>query len=189
MKNYILINPQIQGSIDTKFKTHSALDAAKIAYETLSKYFSNNIPKFSFTLQKGGSDKLYHFDVTEKITSENKIRYNITENKNVTNLENFKKFLEDSDEKIKGGGSDEEQTGGKHHKKKHKKKYKFDDDDSSSSSDSSSSDEDYYYYYKPLNRSQPITYWAYYPSLYNLQKIYVPTFVPSVTPYIYIQNY
>jgi len=178
MKSYILVNPQIQGTFDTKFKSHSSEDAAKMAYETLSKYFSNNIPKFSFTLQKGGSDKYYHFNVSEKITDKNKIKYNISENKNISNFDNFLKFVEECNEKLKGGDI----NGGKHHKKK---KYKFDDDDDDSSS---SSDEDYYYYYKPLNRVQPITYWSYYPNLYNLQKIYIPTFIPSISPYIYIQN-
>ncbi len=172
MKSYILVNPHIEGSVNVKFKSKSAEEAASLAYDTISKYFSNNLPNFSFTLQKGGSDKFYHFDVTEKINKNDKIKYEIKENVKIANNDGLKKFISDIEEK---------QTGGK---KKHKK-YRYDDSDSSDSSDSSS-DEDYYYYYKPVNRTVPITYWSYYPYVYSLDKFYVPTFISTVTPYVYI---
>jgi hypothetical protein len=171
MKSYILVNPHIEGSIDTKFKTNSPMEAANLAYETLSKYFSNNIPKFSFTIQKAGSDKFYHFDVNEKINKNDKIKFQIKENTEITNIDGLKKFIKNTEEDLAGG-------------KKSNRKYKYDDESDSSSSDDS--DEDYYYYYKPINRHMPITYWSYYPYVYNLKKIYVPTFVPTISPYVYI---
>lgn len=176
MKSYILVNPHIEGSIETKFKTKSSAEAANLAYETVSKYFSNNLPKFTFTLQKAGSDKFYHFDVSEKINKNDKIKFEIKENTAVSNIDGLKKFIQTNEQELDGG--------------KHSKKYRLDDSESSDSSSSdSNSDDDYYYYYKPINRSMPITYWSYYPYVYpNIysRKLYVPTFVPTVTPYLYI---
>lgn len=172
MKSYILVNPHIEGSVETKFKTKTANEAANLAYETISKYFSNNLPKFSFTLQKAGSDKFYHFDVKEKINKNDKIKFEINTNDTIQDTNGLKKFIETNEESLTGG------------KSSHSKKYRLNDDDSSSSSESS--DDDYYYYYKPVNRSLPITYWSYYPYVYNLRKFYVPTFVPTISPYVYI---
>jgi hypothetical protein len=173
MKSYILVNPHIEGSVETKFKTKTADEAASFAYESISKYFSNNLPKFSFTLQKAGSDKYYHFDVKEKINKNDKIKFEIKKNDLIQDINGLKKFIEVNEENLAGG------------KSSHSKKYKLSDDDSDSSS-SSSSDDNYYYYYKPVNRYQPISYWSYYPYVYNLRKFYVPTFVPTISPYVYI---
>ena len=172
MKSYLLVNPHIEGSLETKFKTKSAQEAANLAYESMSKYFSNNLPKFTFTLQKAGSDKFYHFDVSEKINKNDKIKFELQENSSISNVDGLKKFISINEENLAGG-------------KHSSKKYKLDDSDSSSSS-SSDSDDDYYYYYKPVNRSMPITYWSYYPYAYPLRKIYVPTFIPNISPYVYI---
>ena len=183
MKSYTLVNPQLKGSIDVEFKCNSAIEAANLAYDTISKYFSNNVPNFSFTLQKGGS-KFFHFDVKEKINKNNKIKFVIEENSTITNIDGLVKFIKINEEELEGGYKDDKHEKDDKHAK-HSKKYKFDDDDSSSSSDSSDSDDDYYYY-KPITRNMPITYWSYYPYVYNLKKVYVPTFVSSVTPYVYI---
>jgi hypothetical protein len=64
---YCLVNPHIEGEIDTKIKSNNSLKAAKVFYKNLSQHFNNNIPKFYFTVQKGGSGngKYYHFVVKE----------------------------------------------------------------------------------------------------------------------------
>ena len=185
MKSYTLVNPHIEGSIGVEFKCKSAIEAANLAYNTISKYFSNNVPNFSFTLQKGGA-KFFHFNVKEKINNKkDKIKFVIEENSTITNIDGLLKFIKVNDEELEGGNKEDKHS-------KHSKKYKFDDDDDSSSSSSSSSSlnssdsDDDYYYYKPITRNMPITYWSYYPHVYNLKKVYVPTFVPTVTPYIYI---
>jgi hypothetical protein len=178
MNSYILVNPHIEGSIDTKFKTKSANEAATLAYDTVSKYFSNNLPKFSFTLQKAGSDKFYHFDVNEKINKNDKIKFQIKEKTNVTNIDGLIKFIETNNTTDLAGGRSH-----RSHRSHKYGKYRYDDEDSSDSSDS---DDDYYYYYRPVTRNMPITYWSYYPYAYNLKQIYVPTFVPSISPYVYI---
>jgi hypothetical protein len=175
MKSYILVNPHIEGSMGVEFKCNSAIEAANLAYNTISKYFSNNVPNFSFTLQKGGA-KFFHFDVKEKINKKDKIKFEIKENLTINNIDGLLKFIDNNESELEGGSKD----------KKHGKKYKFDDDEDSSSSSDSDSDEDYYYYHKPITRNMPITYWSYYPYVYNLKKVYVPTFVPTVTPYVYI---
>jgi hypothetical protein len=67
------------------------------------------------------------------------------------------------------------QEGGK--RKRHRK------DDSSSSSDSSDSDiDDLFKSIRIRNISKPIVYWWYTPSVYKVENIFTPTFVPSVAP-------
>jgi hypothetical protein len=116
-------------------------------------------------------------DVAQTLIAKDDINKNqlvtiLNENKSIQEINGLKKFIETNDENLAGG------------KSLHSKKYKLDDSESSSSS--SDSDDDYYYYYKPVNRSLPITYWSYYPYVYNLRKFYVPTFVPTISPYVYI---
>lgn len=166
MKSYTLVNPHIEGSLNTKIKANTAQDAANLTFETLSKYFSINIPNFTFTLQKGGSDKYYHFNVQEKITTDDKIKFTIKQIEKV-NDEVLNKFIKSNDEKQSGGKS--------------KKYRKYSDDDSDEDED-----DDYYYYYKPIVRPEPIYYWSYAPYVYNIRKVYVPTFIPGITPYINI---
>jgi hypothetical protein len=205
MKSYTLVNPYIEGSMRTKFKAGSSLEAAKLAYEELSQYFSNNVPRFLFSLKKTGSDSdndFYHFQVLEKINNSDKLRYTIKAYNKANNIDKFKIAFKKTSKNLQGGGPGDigdsgdisetddksdantnsykkDLVGGKY------KKYKYDDDDDSSSS-SSSSDSDYYYYYKPVNRVRPINYWSYYPYLYPTTRVYIPTFIPSITPYVNI---
>jgi len=207
MKSYTLVNPYIEGSMRTKFKAGSSLEAAKLAYEELSQYFSNNVPRFLFSLKKTGSDSdndFYHFQVLEKINNSDKLRYTIKAYNKADNIDKFKIALKKTSDNLQGGGATNADTdtdadadtdantdantdaknvlvGGKYKKYR---KYKYDDDDSSSSS--SSSDSDYYYYYKPVNRIRPINYWSYYPYLYPTTRVYIPTFIPSIMPYVNI---
>ena len=71
-------------------------------------------------------------------------------------------------------------------KKKQKKKKSKKDDSSSSSSDWLDSSENIGYKSEVVMTKEPIYYWWYDPHLYKLQKIYVPTFVAPLTPYIEI---
>ena len=49
-------------------KSKNSVAAARTLYKNLSEHFSNSVPKFYFTIQKGGSGngKYYHFIVKEK---------------------------------------------------------------------------------------------------------------------------
>ncbi len=57
-KYYILVNPYIEGSMKKIFKADNSLAASKKAYESLSKYFNNQVPKFNFTLLKLKSEEV-----------------------------------------------------------------------------------------------------------------------------------
>ena len=75
---YCLVNPYIEGEIDTKIKSNNSLKAAKVFYKNLSQHFNNNIPKFYFSIQKGGADdgKYYHF-VVKEVKEDDEVKFNI----------------------------------------------------------------------------------------------------------------
>ena len=60
------------------------------------------------------------------------------------------------------------------------------DDSSSSSSDWLDDSSDEHHTYKKSISYQPIYHWWYDPYLYKLQKMYIPTFVAPLTPYVEI---
>ena len=175
---YVLVNPNIDGSISTSIKADNSVSAAKKAYKSLSKHFNNNIPKFHFTIQKGtkGSGKYYHFEVKERKEDDNVTfsieKFNIKNEK--TQIKKFEKKLNNFKNKINSSGG------------KRSKKGKKDSDDSESS-DYSDSDDAYYRRvrkYIPTNYNYPIYYWWYDPYVYNLDSFFVPTFYTPLTPYI-----
>jgi hypothetical protein len=187
-EKYALVNPYIRGDLNNSFTGKNGLDAANKAYSKLSNYFNNNVPKFYFTLQKikntksigkGRINDYLHFKVVE--TKDGKsVQYKIVPyDMTGSGIKVFKKKLSKillSEKKLEGGS---EQEGGK--RKKSKKKSK---ESSSSSSDWLSDSEDHKY--KKAISYQPIYHWWYDPYLYKLQKMYIPTFVPPLTPYVEI---
>jgi hypothetical protein len=118
-KNYMLVNPYIEGNIQKVFQADNSLNAAKKAYDAMSKYFNNSIHNFKFTLLKLKSDavdseqvnvdlKQYggnkrsegnsrfnnnnfsHFIVNEKINSNNEVSFHINKfNGSINNLSNL----------------------------------------------------------------------------------------------------
>lgn len=209
--SYTLVNPYIVGKFDKSFDGKTPLAAADKAYNALSKYFNNNIPKFYFTLQEGGqkniledtsemsdspqiggSSKFHHFVVKEKKEGNDAnytiSEYNISNTKHLNTfagkLNNFRlkqsgglRDLDDSSSSMSDSDSSSSLSdlkGGKHHGL---------DDSSSSSSDSWLEDEDDHLYKKKFKLA-PISYWWYDPQVYFLKKIYIPTFVSTITPYV-----
>lgn len=162
MKNFTLVNPVIKGSLNTTFEAKTPNEAAMNAYKNISAYFAKNVPKFSFSMQEG--ETLYHFTAKEKINENGKIRFSIQQNKDIKDVAKLTKFIDDVDN-LNGGG-----------------RYRYSDDSSESSSESSD-----YKYYKPIRRHRPIDYWYYYPNSYTYDYYYVPQFIPSVTPYVYVK--
>jgi hypothetical protein len=176
--NYVLVNPYIQGEFKNTIKAKNSVEAGREFYKALSEHFNNAVPKFYFTIQKGGSGKgkYYHFKVKEQ-RKKNDVSFtlephNILGEVNIdaftSRLDNFKNKFAQSGGKKKGKG----------------KKPK--DSSESSESDSESSDD-----YKRINTliptfDQPIYYWWYDPSIYRLDTYYVPTFYAYVTPVIEI---
>ena len=71
--SYVLINPQIKGSFQSKINANNSVEAAKLFYTNMSEHFNNNLPKFYFSIQKGksGKGKIYHFMVRENKNDDN----------------------------------------------------------------------------------------------------------------------
>lgn len=165
---YTLVNPMIKGDMEIVFTGGSSLEVANSAYQNLSQYFNNYIPKFYFTLEDE-NNKLHHFYVKESRNGENAnytIKSYSVKSKHESELRKQINSYSENSEHFSS-----EQHGGKKHRR------------SSSSSDSfSSSSSTGQMTYKV----DPIVYWWYYPSVYRVQRFYVPTFVQSVTPIVSI---
>ena len=161
--SYILINPYIEGKeLNTNKKKSN--EAAEDIWTQLSSNIKNYTPEFYFTIQKAGSSKMFHYQVNEDIIDD-KVSYII------------KNYIKDK-EKIDKVLSDEI----KHLKQNGGKKYKHRKDDDSSSSSSSSDD-----YIEFKSRHYPHSYaLTYYPSIYGVKNILLPTFATSFVPYVRI---
>lgn len=175
MSNYKLINPSIEGNITSSFSGTSQLDAAVDTWNSLSKYITNNVPRFAFTLENSGDGTLHHFLVKENLSGGGSANYKISEINVDMKASDIKSFKN----RIANFKKSKAQEGGKKHKKHH-----HDDDDSSSSSTSSSEIFSALKLYKQATRPVPIGYWWYDPLVYRLDSIYIPTFVAPLTPYI-----
>ncbi|ARF11333.1 hypothetical protein Klosneuvirus_1_190 [Klosneuvirus KNV1] len=177
MSNYKLINPYIEGTLVTTFTAPSQLDAACSAWETLSKYITNTVPKFAFTLKNVNDGTLSHFIVKESLRGGKSADYKIKE----LDLKLSKDTVKQFEKRLA-------MKGGKKHKKD--KKDGDDEDDSSSSSSSSSSDEfSAIKLHKMYTKAQPITYWWYDPIVYEIESVYIPTFVAPLLPYIEVVTF
>lgn len=164
---YTLVNPTIKGSMKTSFSCSSDSEAGNKAWTELSQHLTGFVPKFHFTLQKGGR-KLKHFVVSE-----------MKENKEVKfKIKPYKlKMTADQIDSFFRARNNNKQIGGKR-----KKKYIKEEDDSSSSSSSSDeySNNQLYLY------ANPVTYYWYNPYLYQIETMFVPTFAVPIVPYVEI---
>lgn len=77
MTKFTLVNPKIDGSVKTSYEASSPIKAADEAYSSISKYFTNRLQEFRFTLQSGG--KYHHYVASEKKNKEGKVSYTISE--------------------------------------------------------------------------------------------------------------
>ena len=178
--NFSLVNPHIEGGFKTVVSGHNAQDAAQKVWDRLSKYITNNLPKFGFTIERVSDKKLFHFLVKESI-SEGLVDYKLIEHDvNLTDQE-----IKDLRDKIQSFR--DSQNGGKHNRK-NKDKDKADDSDDSDELDLDDSSEVYakVMHKKFVHQAQPIVYFWYNPLIYRLDYLYVPTFITPLTPYIQI---
>lgn len=127
---YRLLNPYIEGSVDTVVRAKSSFSAGKKLYNNISNYFTNHLDDFYMTVQNIETKDLTHFKISEKRSDNGTVDFNLIKLDNNFNPELEKKLINNIE-------SLEKQSGGKHHK--HQK------DTTSSSSSSSSSSEDNYY--------------------------------------------
>jgi hypothetical protein len=214
-KFYMLVNPYVEGKIPKIYKADNSLKAAKMSYDALSKYFNNVVHNFKFSLLKlksedvdadgkvktinlkqyGGSPKnkkfdthnFSHFVVNEDIDKQDNVDFSIK--KYTGKVENVEDFVgkifklqnklkkskksktvtnEVSDSAESATASESAQDGGA--------KSKYDDDDEEDSPDM---------YVKHSYVYDPISYYYYYPSMYSLDTLYLPTFIsPLSFPYV-----
>lgn len=181
---YKLINPHIEGTFNTTFDGGSDMLAAEKAWLGVSQYISNPMPEFAFSLENTQTGGVHHYKVTEKQKGDKQAKYKIAPvdlNLSPEKTKQFKSGLAKGSAKAGGKPNSRHGRNSRHRRSKHRRH--SDEDDSSSSS--SSSDSDLFSsikLYKKLNKNTPITYWWYDPWVYNLNNMYVPTFVSPLTP-------
>lgn len=181
MPNFELVNPFIVGNMKKTFNAADGKSAASEAWNSLSQYVTNNVPKFAFTIRKIDSGKLYHYVVKEKLAKDKSVNFSIKELKLSLTKEQENAFNQQlqklelsSQGKLVGG----------------KKSSKKDSSSDSSSTDSdSSSEEDIYQKIRHFkNKSQPLNYMWYSPIVYSksgtLESVYVPSFTYPIVPYL-----
>lgn len=169
---YRLINPYIDGSVDTLVTSRNAFNASKKIYKEISTYFTNNLERINMTLQNAETGKLYHFSVNEKLEKNGdkmKVDYKIDQLEGNLSPEIEKKL-------IKAVENIDKQKGG----------YRYDDSDSSSDSDSS---DDYVrpirnftYFYLPYHKCCNIDIVP-----LDINRVFVPTFNLPINPTIVIR--
>jgi hypothetical protein len=144
MPQYELVNPYIIGDMKMSVKSSNSTEAASDLWNKLSKYVTNSVPKFVFTIKKvqsGGSDKkskepkLYHYMVKEKLLKNKNVSFIISE----YNLELTDKQKNSLLSHI--SNLEKPKSGGKHkHKNKHHKHDKHDKDNSEDKSEKTESE-------------------------------------------------
>jgi hypothetical protein len=175
MPKFTIVNPFIEGKMNKTCNAKTPIAAAKETWCNLSKNFSNNVPKFAFTLENESDGSLSHFSVTEKIV-ETDVDYLIKElnlNLSESNNDKFKNEIH----KLK-----QIQIGGK------SKYYKDDDDDDNDAIyDDLANIYDNIRTYKQNQQNWPVYYWWYFPSLYKVEDLYIPTFTAPFNPYAHLK--
>ena len=188
---YKLVNPYIKGEFKTKLDAKNSVEAAKKFYNNLSEHFNNNVPKFYFTIQKGGSGKgkFYHFEVKEKKVNDS-VDYTISPFEIKGEESAMKQYLENFDQfkgRFNGSSRNSEshgarkgsRKGSKKSSKRSRRSSRHYDDDISSESD------DFYREatsYVPV-ASSPFYYMYYDPLLYKVDSVFIPTYYAYVSPF------
>lgn len=160
--SFVLLNPYLEGKKIVSRKSNVNLAADEI-WSDLSTKIKNYIPEFYFSIQNSDDNKIHHIKVKENLEN-NKVKYNLKVLTNKKYHANDKVLLSE----IKN--IDNELRGGRRHKH-------------DSSSSSSSSDEVVYTIPKSKYTS-PLLSLNYYPSIYGVRNILLPTFVGSFTPFV-----
>lgn len=168
MVKYTVVNPFMVGKFETTYEGSDAMDAAQKFWTKFSTKLTNNLPLFSFTIKDIKTDKLHHFDVKEQMTGGG-VKTELTEKALVLSSSAVNKLNEEVSRLNK-------QYGGR-----------------KSNDDSSSSEDTDYKIIKKFNKLNklnfpqpygPIVYFKYFPGLYGMEDIYIPTFIAPVIPYI-----
>ncbi len=168
---YRLINPYIEGSMDTIVHAKNPYSAGKKFYNKLSEYFTNHVEDFNMSVMNVETKDLTHYHIQEKRNGDSVDFFmNVLPEKLSSQTETK---LINQVNKIK------KQSGGRH----------YDDKDDSDSSYSSSSDIDYH-------NILPITRFTYFHLPYYrliglspevCRKIFLPVFSLPLSPTLEIR--
>lgn len=177
MKTFTLVNPLIIGGMKTEYVADNGLKATSEFWSELGQHLALNNPELYVTF-KDESGVLSHYLINEKLGKNKVADYTISEFKVDLSKSKEAKFL-DAVQKYKKRGKS--LTGGSIDKKLKRDRSK----DSSSSSSDLDSDDDYYNFRRYRTRlNAPINMLYYTPLLYGVDTIVLPTFVPTIIPYV-----
>jgi len=181
---YRLINPYIEGSMNTLVNAKNSFSAGKHLYNTISKFFTNHVEGFNIAIQNISSKDITHFRISERRGSQdsNAVDFDMVKLPEETLPKEINDKLLTKIDKM-----DKQVGGGKH--RKH--------DSDSTTSSSSSSDDDYYY--RNNAYVQPITRFTYFnlPYMYNTKfiglnaydynSLFMPVFSWPISPVVEIK--
>ncbi|BCS83043.1 hypothetical protein QLL95_gp1080 [Cotonvirus japonicus] len=168
---YRLINPYIEGSLDTIIRASNSYSAGKKLYNSLSTYFTNHVNNFYMTIQNLQTKELTHFKIIEKRDKDGAVNFELLKIE-----DNFDPSLEK--DLVNSVNKLSKQSGGK-------KKLSDSDTDSSES-------ECFQFPIQPINRF--VYYFLPYYQLniiglspLDISRIFMPTFGLSPNPSIEIR--
>lgn len=177
MPKYSIANPIMLGSLSHEFEAQDINQAAHEAWSKISEHLAAELPLFAFTI-KDEDGNLASYSVTEKPNGRF-ADYTITRIEEAVDvsaeqLDKARKRLEAVAKTMEGGK---------------RKRYEHVERNDSSTSDDD--DDDFYDKVNKFKNSKsnnpygkPIVYWWYTPTLYKLNRFYVPTFIAPLSPYI-----
>ena len=160
----MLLNPYLEGTTISSNKKDINMASEEI-WNNFASNVKHSIPEFYLTLQDIKDNSLHHVKVMETQEGGN-VKFNIELLKNKKYHQNDNILLNEITELKMTGG-----------------KIKFEDSSSSSSSSSSSDVE--FKFGNSFPSSQIMTL-NYYPSIYGVRNILLPSFVGAFTPYVRI---
>lgn len=209
-KFYMLVNPYVEGSVDKVFKADNSLKAAKMAYDSLSKYFNNSVQNFKFTLLKlksdsietnekslsnfnldkygGGSNKLFkndnfsHFIVSESRSNNNKVSYTINKFEGeIQNTDYLITRINEIQNNFKNHNTESNSSSTESSSSSSSSEQEGGDKSKYKDDDSDDSDDSPDYRTKKSYFFDPISYWYYYPSLYPKDLLLLPTYISPLS--------
>lgn len=173
---YQLINPYIEGSLNTVVRASNSFNAGKKLYNNISTYFTNQVDDFYMTVQNVETKDLTHFKIGERRGENGTVDFDLVKLDDTFNPDIDKKLIT-AVEKLR------KQSGGKH---------RYDD---SSSSESSSDLDDYDYFRYAVQPINKFTYFylPYYKlnmvglSALDRSRIFMPMFSLPINPSLEIR--
>lgn len=175
---YRLINPYINGSLDTVVHASNSFSGGKKIYNAISNYFTNHVNDFNMTIQNVETKDLSHFKIEEERGKNGAVDFNLVKLEQNFSPDLERKLVSTVDKISK-------QSGGRHDRR-------ADDSDSTDSLSTTESDDFFRY------QIQPITQFTYFYLPYyklnfvgmspiDISRIYMPMFNLPINPSLEIR--